>query len=269
MNPIIFEIHGFAIRWYSVLILLGVIVGYFLAKREAKRFNVNLDFLFNMFFYAIIFGILGARLYYVLFNWNIYAQDPMSILRFWEGGLAIHGGIIAGGLTAYLYCKKYNVRVLKIFDIITPSLLIAQAIGRWGNFFNSEAHGAVTTVLKLQEKFVPRFVIDGMNIGGIYYEPTFYYESLWNLLGFLIVIVLRRRKYNKIGNVTAFYLMWYGIGRFFIEAMRTDSLMLGGFKVAQIVSIAMFVTGLIMNIIIARKSKFEDLYNEREKDINY
>ena len=108
-----------------------------------------------------------------------------------------------------------------------------------------------------------------MNIGGIYYEPTFYYESLWNLLGFLIVIVLRRRKYNKIGNVTAFYLMWYGIGRFFIEAMRTDSLMLGGFKVAQIVSIAMFVTGLIMNIMIARKSKFEDLYNEREKDINY
>ena len=108
MNPIIFEIHGFAIRWYSVLILLGVIVGYFLAKREAKRFNVNLDFLFNMFFYAIIFGILGARLYYVLFNWNIYAQDPMSILRFWEGGLAIHGGLIAGGLTAYLYCKKYN-----------------------------------------------------------------------------------------------------------------------------------------------------------------
>ena len=269
MNPIIFEIHGFAIRWYSVLILLGVIVGYFLAKREAKRFNVNLDFLFNMFFYAIIFGILGARLYYVLFNWNIYAQDPMSILRFWEGGLAIHGGLIVGGLTAYLYCKKYNVRVLKIFDIITPSLLIAQAIGRWGNFFNSEAHGAVTTVLKLQEKVVPRFVIDGMNIGGVYYEPTFYYESLWNLLGFLIVIVLRRRKYNKIGNVTAFYLMWYGIGRFFIEAMRTDSLMLGGFKVAQIVSIAMFVTGLIMNIMIARKSKFEDLYNEREKDINY
>ena len=269
MNPIIFEIHGFAIRWYSVLILLGVIVGYFLAKREAKRFNVNLDFLFNLFFYAIIFGILGARLYYVLFNWNIYAQDPMSILRFWEGGLAIHGGLIVGGLTAYLYCKKYNVRVLKIFDIITPSLLIAQAIGRWGNFFNSEANGAVTTVLKLQEKFVPRFVIDGMNIGGVYYEPTFYYESLWNLLGFLIVIVLRRRKYNKIGNVTAFYLMWYGIGRFFIEAMRTDSLMLGGFKVAQIVSIAMFVTGLIMNIMIARKSKFEDLYNEREKDINY
>ena len=100
MNPIIIEIHGFAIRWYSVLILLGVIVGYFLAQREAKRFNVNLDFLFNMFFYAVIFGILGARLYYVLFNWNIYAQDPMSILRFWEGGLAIHGGLIVGGLTA-------------------------------------------------------------------------------------------------------------------------------------------------------------------------
>mgnify|MGYP002562650440 CR=1 FL=1 len=269
MNPIMFTIGNFELRWYSVLILCAVICIFMLSEREASRFNIKKDFMFNLMFWGLIFGIIGARLYYCIFEYNAFKDNLLDIFKVWEGGLAIHGGIIFGLITVILYCKKYNVRVLKIFDIITPSLLIAQAIGRWGNFFNSEAHGAVTTVLKLQEKFVPRFVIDGMNIGGIYYEPTFYYESLWNLLGFLIVIVLRRRKYNKIGNVTAFYLMWYGIGRFFIEAMRTDSLMLGGFKVAQIVSIAMFVTGLIMNIMIARKSKFEDLYNEREKDINY
>lgn len=265
MNPILFQIGNFTIRYYSVFILLGVIVAYILIQKEAKRFKISDDFIFNLFFYTVILGIIGARLYYVIFNWDLYAANPLSIFKFWEGGLAIHGGLIAGLITVVLYCQKNNVKLTRILDIIVPGLLIAQAIGRWGNFFNSEAHGPVTTILKLQEKFVPRFVIDGMNIGGIYYEPTFYYESLWNFLGFIIILFIRRRPKVKVGNMTAFYLIWYGIGRFFIESMRTDSLMLGGFKVAQIVSLLMIIAGLIINVILSRKSKFEDLYNEQTK----
>lgn len=265
MNPVMFKIGSFEIRWYSVLILIGAILGYLIAKREAKKFNINEDFVFNMFFWTLIFGIIGARIYYVVFNWNLYAADPLSAFKFWEGGLAIHGGIIAGLMTMAIYCKRYNANLIKMTDIVVPSLFLAQAIGRWGNFFNSEAHGAATTLLNLQSKFIPKFVIDGMYIGGLYYEPTFYYESLWCLLGFIICLVIRRKKYLKIGNLTAFYLMWYGIGRFFIEGMRTDSLMLGGFKAAQIVSVIMFIVGLVMSLILSRRSKFDNLYNAEEK----
>ena len=262
MNPIIIEIHGFAIRWYSVLILLGVIVGYFLAKREAKRFNVNLDFLFNMFFYAIIFGILGARLYYVLFNWNIYAQDPMSILRFWEGGLAIHGGIIAALLTIIVYTKKYKVRTIRYLDFICVPVLLAQAIGRWGNFFNSEAHGVATTYEHLKSLRIPEFIINGMHIDGVYYTPTFFYESIACLILFIVLLFVRRSKYVKVGTLSALYLIGYGIIRFFIEISRTDALMIGAFKIAQIVSIIMVIVGIVILMINARKSKFEDLYND-------
>ncbi len=270
MNPVLFTIGNFEIRWYSVLILTGVVLGYIIAEKEAKRFRFNTDFLFNMFFYALIFGIIGARLYYVAFNWSSYASNPVSILYVWEGGLAIHGGIIAGLITMYLYCKKYDVSLIRVLDFVCPSLILAQAIGRWGNFFNGEAHGPATTLLALQNKHIPDFIIKGMQINGVYYEPTFFYESLWCLLGFIIMLIVRRSKKTKIGTLTAIYLMWYGIGRFFIEGMRTDSLMLGGFRVAQIISIIMFIIGLLAIMIISRKSRYEDLYNNEEtKDIHF
>lgn len=261
MNPVAFSIGSLEIKWYSLCILLGAILAYILILKEAKKFKINEDFIFNLFFYTLIFGILGARLYYVLFNWNLYASDIPSIFAIWNGGLAIHGGIIAGLITIYIYTKKHNVRFLKILDIIAPGLLIAQAIGRWGNFFNQEAHGAATTILNLQEKFIPRFIIEGMNINGIYYEPTFYYESIWCVLGFIILLVIRRKKNIKVGTICSLYLIWYGLGRFAIESMRTDSLMLGPFKVAQIVSIAMVLIGIIIIILNFKKSKYEDLYN--------
>lgn len=261
MNPVAFNIGSLEIKWYSLCILLGAILAYILVLKEAKKFKINKDFIFNLFFYTLIFGILGARLYYVLFNWNLYASDIPSIFAIWNGGLAIHGGIIAGLITIYVYTKKYNVRFLKILDIIAPGLLMAQAIGRWGNFFNQEAHGAATTILNLQEKFIPRFIIEGMNINGIYYEPTFYYESIWCVLGFIIFLVARRKKNIKVGTICSLYLIWYGLGRFAIESMRTDSLMLGPFKVAQIVSIAMVLIGIIIIILNFKKSKYEDLYN--------
>ena len=146
--------------------------------------------------------------------------------------------------------------------MITIPLMLGQAIGRWGNFFNSEAHGSATTLIELQSKHIPDFVIEGMRINGVYYHPTFFYESLWCLLGVIILLIVKHYKYLKVGELTCVYLMWYSVGRFFIEALRTDSLMLGGFKVAQLVSVGLFIIGLLALMILTRKSKFEDLYTE-------
>ena len=262
MNPIMFSIGSIDIRWYSVLILVGALIGIGILLKEAKRFDISSDFIINLSFYTLIFGIIGARLYYVLFNFEMYKDDLLSILKIWNGGLAIHGGLIAGFITIVLYCKRYNVRFLKIMDMAAPGIIIAQAIGRWGNFFNSEAHGAVTTLATLKNMLIPDFVIEGMNIGGFYYHPTFYYEFLWCVAGFILLVILRRRKYLKVGQLTSTYFMWYSAGRFFIESLRTDSLMLGGFKVAQLVSVLLFLIALGAMMIISRKGKFEDLYNE-------
>ena len=270
MNPYIFQIGNFSIRWYSVLILIGVILGIILLEKEGKRFDISKDFLFNMAFWTIIFGFLGARIYYVAFNYNLYKGDIFSIFKIWEGGLAIHGGLIAGVLTIIIYCKKYDVRVLRITDLCVPSLILAQAIGRWGNFFNSEAHGPATTLAHLQSLHIPDFIIKGMYISGIYYEPTFFYESILCLIGFLILIIVRRFKYIKVGALTGIYMMYYSIVRFFIETMRTDALMLGGFKIAQIVSVILFLIGLVILMITLRKGRFEDLYNTKyEQNIRF
>lgn len=142
-----------------------------------------------------------------------------------------------------------------MLDIMCPALLLAQAIGRWGNFFNREAHGFATTYNYLKSIYIPDFIIKGMKINGVYYLPTFYIESLWCLLGFLIILIVRRFRYIKTGEITSIYLMWYGFGRFFIEAWRTDSLMFLGFKVAQIVSVLIFITGLILMLFLSRKGK--------------
>jgi len=265
MNPIIINLFGIEIKWYSILILTGIILGMLLVTKESKKFNISKELIFDLCFYAIIFGILGARLYYVLFNISYYKYNLSEIFAIWNGGLAIHGGIIAGALTIILYCKKKDLNFVKIFDIIVPALILAQAIGRWGNFFNSEAHGFATTYTFLKNLYIPEFVIKGMNIGGVYYLPTFYIESLWCILGFIVLLIIRRFKYIKIGIITSIYVIWYSIGRFFIEAWRTDSLMLGGFKIAQIISIALFMGAIIYLIYVSRKGKYEDLYNNINK----
>lgn len=265
MNPVLITLFGFEIRWYSVLILTGAILAILLLIKEGKRFNIPKDFLFNMAFWVIIFGIIGARLYYCIFNFNLYKDNLIDILKIWEGGLAIHGGIIAGFITLLIYTKKYSVNTLKITDMTVVPLLLAQAIGRWGNFFNSEAHGAATTYYHLKELHIPEKIIEGMKIGNVYYHPTFFYESIYCLIGFIILLFVRRYRYLKRGQLTALYLMYYSVGRFFIEALRTDSLMLGAFKVAQLVSVALFIIGLFMFMIISRKGRFEDLYNEEQK----
>lgn len=263
MNPIAFSIYGFDVRFYSLFILAGVLIAYYMIVREAKRFNIAKDFIFNLFFWTLIIGIIGARLYYVLFNWEYFGSHIGEIWQIWQGGLAIHGGIIFGLLTIAFYTKKYNIRTMKILDIIVVPLILAQAIGRWGNFFNSEAYGVATTLNHLRSLHIPEFVIDGMFINDVYYTPTFFYESLWCILGFIILMIVRRMRYVKTGQILSIYLIWYGLGRFFIESLRTDSLIFLGFKMAQIVSIIFVIVGVILFVMGARKSKYEDLYNEQ------
>ena len=264
MNPVLFTAFGFEIRWYSVLLLVAMIIAIILLIKEAKRFNIPKDFSFNLAFWVIVFGIISARIYYCLFNYSLYKDNLIDIFKIWEGGLAIHGGLIGGFITLVIYCKRYNVNPFKMTDIAVVPILLAQAIGRWGNFFNSEAHGSATTYYRLKELHIPEKIIEGMKIGNVYYHPTFFYESMYCLLGFLILFFVRRYRYLKRGQLTCFYLMYYSIGRFFIEMLRTDSLMLGGFRVAQVVSIILFIIGLAISMILSRKGRFEDLYNEEQ-----
>jgi len=265
MSDIFLDLGFFQIKWYSFLMCIALLIGIILITREAKRFKISDDYITNLIFWTVIIGFIGARIYFVVFNWDYYSLHPGEIVKIWEGGIAIHGGILFGALFIILYTKKYKVNSLKIFDIIAPALLLGQAIGRWGNFFNGEAHGPITTLSFLQNLHLPQFIIDGMYIGGTYYQPTFLYESIWNLIGVVVLLILRRRKYTKIGNIAGVYLMWYSIGRFFIEELRTDSLMLGNFKIAQLVSIILFLVGLLIVILSKKKSKLENLYNEAEE----
>ncbi len=262
MNPILFNLFGFEVRWYSVMLLIGIIFAMILFIKEGKRFNISKEFTFNLAFWVVVVGIISARIYYCLFNFSMYKNNILDIFKIWEGGLAIHGGIIGGLITIILYTKKSNYKAAKITDMIVVPLLLAQSIGRWGNFFNGEAHGPATTYFHLKELHIPEKIIEGMKIGNNYYHPTFFYESIYCLIGFIILLFIRRYRYLKRGQLTCIYLMYYSVGRFFIEALRTDSLMLGGFKAAQLFSIFSFIGGLIIFIILCRKSRFEDLYNE-------
>ncbi len=266
-----FTIFGYEIKWYSILIVIGVLLAYLLINNEAKRFGIQKEFIFNMIFWVIIIGILGARIYYVLFNLDYYKENLTEIYKIWHGGLAIHGAIIAGGITMLIYCKKYKALPGRIMDMVVPSLLLGQAIGRWGNFFNQEAFGGVIAYQKLVNiKIIPSFVIDNMYINGAYHLPMFYFESLWCLLGFIIMLFVRRRKYQKCGHLTAFYLIWYGVGRYVVETFRTDALMLGDIRIAKVVSILFIIVGLIVSFIQSRKPKLDELYNTTEiENISY
>jgi phosphatidylglycerol:prolipoprotein diacylglycerol transferase len=264
MNPVLIDLGYIKIYWYSVMILLGVFIGGTILIKESRRFKIPEDYITNLIILTLIFSIIGARIYYVIFEWSYYSKNLLDIFKIWEGGLAIHGGIIFGLIFVIIYTKKYKVNTLRMLDMIVVGLLIGQAIGRWGNFFNGEAHGPMTSLEFLTSLHLPNFIIEGMKIHGIYYQPTFFYESLWCLIGFILILIFRRRYYRKIGQTTAFYMIWYGIGRFFIESMRTDSLMLGNFKIAQIVSIILVVIGIILMIYKNQGSKLVNRYNDLE-----
>lgn len=258
MNRVAIDLGFIQIYWYSITMLTGVIVGSVLAYFEIKKHRIDKEDFFNMVFYAIIFGLLGARLYYVLFNLNYYLSNPSEILAVWNGGMAIHGAIIGALVTMIYFCKKKKMPLLKVLDIGCVSLIIGQIIGRWGNFFNGEAHGGIVSLAFLEKLHLPQFIIDGMYINGNFYHPTFLYESFFNLICFIVLLFLRRNKKIKTGMLLSIYLIWYGVVRFFIEGLRTDSLMLGNIRIAQLVSISLIIIGIIMLI----KSKNNKVYNE-------
>lgn len=263
MNPIFLEIGNIQIYWYSVFILIAFVVGATLAFKEAKKHQISSTFMTDMAFYLIPLVLIGARIYYVIFNLDYYLANPTSIIKVWEGGLAIHGGIIAGLVFIIFYTKKKDISTIKILDILVVSLIIGQAIGRWGNFFNGEAYGPVVSLEFLQNLRLPEFIINGMYIGGEYHHPTFLYESLWCFLGFVIMILIRYKYHPQKGKLTGFYLIWYGTERLFVESLRTDSLMLGNIKVAQLVSLGMIIIGTIIFIVI-KITKEKSQYKSNE-----
>lgn len=251
------------IKWYAFFILTGAFIALFLGMRIAKKFGINPDLVFNGFVWGLVIAIIGGRLYYVIFEWSRYKDNLIDILKIYEGGLAIHGSIIATVIFVYFYAKKHKLDVYVLIEMVTPGFLLAQAVGRWGNFMNQEAHGPIIDepTLDLQRAFLsdklhlPDFITNQMFIRppsvavAGYYHPTFLYESLWNIAGVIIILLLRKYKNYWIGDAIAIYLIWYSIGRFFIEALRTDSLMLGSIKVAQLISIVLILVGIAVLVL--------------------
>ncbi|MFW6358593.1 MAG: prolipoprotein diacylglyceryl transferase [Chroococcales cyanobacterium] len=250
-GPILFEIGPLTIRWYGLLIALAVLIGVTLSQYLAQKRNVNPDLIGDLAIWLVIAAIPAARLYYVAFEWEQYAQRPEDIIAIWRGGIAIHGGILGGIVAALIFARIQKISVWLLADLVAPSLILGQAIGRWGNFFNSEAFGRPTDLpWKL---YIPpeRRPLEYLNYE--YFHPTFLYESLWNVMIFALLMYLffrglRSPKRLKIGTIALVYLIGYSAGRIWIEGLRTDSLMLGPLQIAQIVSlvaIALGVAGLI------------------------
>lgn len=254
VNRVLFTIGPFTIYWYSFLILVAVLIGYHIAVNYSKKINFNSNSIIDMSLFLVLWSVIGARLYYVIFNYSAFEDDFLGIFQVWRGGLAIYGGIIGGVLYILYYCLKKHINFVKMLDIFSLSLLLGQAIGRWGNFFNGEAYGNATTYEALKGLHLPMFIIQGMNIDGVYYQPTFLYESVWCLVGVIFLYRIRKKYSNQVGRQISFYLMWYGFGRFFIEGLRQDSLYLGSLKISQVVSVICFIGGLIWTIYIWKKN---------------
>ncbi|MCR3760988.1 prolipoprotein diacylglyceryl transferase [Clostridium felsineum] len=252
MNPVAFTLFGLEIRWYGIFIATGVILGLLMAYLNSKLREVDYDSVLDIVLISLPIGIIGARLYYVIFQFKSYNGNIMDMINIRNGGLAIHGGLIFGVIAAYLVSRYKKLSFLKVMDIGAPSIILAQAMGRWGNFFNGEAHGGPVSYTFIQ-KF-PQFIQKGMTIDGVYYNPTFLYESTWDLVIFLSLMIIIRKCKSK-GVVFFAYIGLYSLGRFFIEGMRTDSLMLGPIRVAQLVSILGVVISIVYILGSYLKSK--------------
>ncbi len=242
-GPIALQIGPLSIRWYGLLIATAVLLGTSLAHREAIRRGEDPDQLLNVIVLGVMAALVGARLYYVLFNWGYYGPRPSKILAVWEGGLAIHGGLLGGALATAIYTVRKRLPMLIYLDIMAPPLVLGQAIGRWGNFFNQEAFGTPTNLpwkLYIEPYHRPPHLA-----AFEFFHPTFLYESLWNLGVFLVLyFLLRRRLQQSPGALSLCYLGLYSLGRFFVEGLRIDSLMLGPMRAAQVVSLALMAMSL-------------------------
>ena len=260
MNPVALQLGPISIRWYAICIVSGLILAVYLSMKEAPRKKINPDDIIDFILIAFPLAIVGARLYYVVFEWGYYSQHLGEIFAIWNGGIAIYGGLLTGALVLYLFSRRRLIEPIDFLDIAAPSVMIAQSIGRWGNFFNQEAYGTAVKSLN----YLPSFIRDQMYIDGSYRQPTFLYESIWNLLGFLLILILRRKpQFLRQGEITAFYLIWYGFGRMIIEGMRTDSLMFAGLRVSQWLSMILILVGLA--IILYQRRKKAPYYVETKE----
>ncbi|MBS3991429.1 MAG: prolipoprotein diacylglyceryl transferase [Erysipelothrix sp.] len=254
-NPsTIIQIGDFAIRWYAILILSGAFFAYYLSLRELKKMGYDASIMDDLFFGALISGVIGTRLWYVAFSDDLagYLANPLRIVATWEGGLAIQGGLFLGGLYGYYWVKKRKISFMRVADAVVPTIMVAQAIGRWGNFANQEAFGRI-----VDPSFYagwPTWIANHMLIGGSYREPTFFYESIGNIIGYLLIIYVYK-KYTQVkrGDMVYAYLMWYGVLRFFVEGLRSDSLYFMGLRSAQLVSIAFVIVGMLGTLGVFRK----------------
>lgn len=227
---------------YGLLIGLAVAVGILLCKRQEKRLGLPEDTAIDLALWAVPAAVIGARIYYVLFSWDMYRNDPISVLYIWEGGLAIYGGVIGGTVGIALLCRIKRLSFGKLLDMVAPSLILGQGIGRWGNYFNGEAYGYEVSNPVWQ--FFPACVC----IDGTWHMATFFYESVWDITGF-VLLYLHRKKVKHDGNLMVLYIIWYGIGRAFIEGLRMDSLYWGSVRVSQVLSIgAVILAGVYLFI---------------------
>jgi phosphatidylglycerol:prolipoprotein diacylglycerol transferase len=246
LDPVAIQLGPLEVHWYGIILGSAALVGLYFAILEGRRFGIDSDLFLDLLLWGAPAAIIGARLYYVLFKLDYYLAHPGDIIAVWKGGLAIHGALIGAIITGIVFSRIKRIPFWKLADIAAPSLLIGQAIGRWGNFMNQEAHGGPVSESFLRDTLnLPNFIVNQMYIDGIYYHPTFLYESLWNITGVLFLFWIRRRNL-KIGEVFFSYFIWYSIGRFFIEGLRTDSL---AFTTAEWVGQLMEFLWLPMNLL--------------------
>ena len=243
--PAGFSIGSFEIRFYGLVIALGLILGVAYALKRRQEFGISEDDLLDGVLWIAPFAIVCARLYYCAFEWERYASNPISILYIWEGGIAIYGAVIGAALGIFIHCKFIKkISIAAVLDLASLGFMIGQMLGRWGNFFNREAHGGVT------DSFLRMGLINPYTGTGEYYHPTFLYESLWNLVGFILIHFLsKKRKYD--GQVALYYVAWYGLGRAMIEGLRTDSLWWGNFRVSQVLAAASCLAAVILLMVMA------------------
>ncbi|MBU5306757.1 prolipoprotein diacylglyceryl transferase [Clostridioides mangenotii] len=244
MDRVAFNLFGIDVMWYGILMATGMLAAVIIALKESKRVGISEDDVINIAIIAIPVGLICARIYYVVFNWDYYAGDIMAMINVRGGGLAIHGGLIGGILAGFLYTKYKKMNFFKTADAVMLGMPLAQAIGRWGNYINGEAHGGPTNLPW-------GIMVDGMKV-----HPTFLYESIWNLCIFVFLLLTRKKKKYE-GQIIVNYVVLYSLGRFFIEGLRTDSLMFGPLRMAQVVSLIGIIGGLIAHFYLNKKNKVE------------
>ena len=288
LSNVAFKIGAVNVYWYGILITLGFILGMIYIASMAKKFDVDVTKVVDIIVYSIFGGILGARAYYVIFNFDVYKNNLIDVFKIWEGGIAIYGGMIGAFLVGILMCKRQKIKVLPVTDLVVGGLFLGQTIGRWGNFVNIEAFGCNTNSLfGMTSNSIQKYLFKvkpQLNAQGIDVDPTacvhpcFLYESLWCFCGFLIILFLtkncaynqeckvnneNKQKFNiHPGDLTLFYFFWYGMGRFFIERLRVDSLMIGSFKISRLISLILVVVSILI-FVVNKFVRFKETNTEK------